>query len=84
MARAIQPRGKCIAQVGHLKIYQKNKKEMKDVEGVKTERTTATDISIYNGKKLVEGETGFKTKIKAQERAAELIKAGIDKQKLSK
>jgi hypothetical protein len=76
MAKSIQPRGKCIARVGHFNIYQKNKKEMKDVEGVKTERTTATDISIYNGKKVVTGEVGFKNKTKALERAAELMKAG--------
>ena len=83
MAKTIQPRGKCIAQVGHLTIYQKNKKEMKDVEGVKMERTTATDISIYNGKKLVEGEVGFKNKIKATERAAELMKLHLDKVKMN-
>ena len=79
MAKIAHPRGKSIAKVGHLNIYQKNKQEMKDVEGVKTERTTKTEISIFNGKKMIEGETGFSNKLKAMERAAELIKAHHDK-----
>ena len=81
MGKEAQPRGKCIAEAGHLRIYQKNKQELKDVDGKKTLQTTGTDISIYNGKKIVEGETGFKTKIKAVERAKELLKAHLDKPK---
>jgi len=79
MAKEAQPRGKCIAEVGHLRIYQKNKHELKDVEGKKILRTTGTEISIYNGKKVVPEGGGFKSKIKAKERAAELMKAHIDK-----
>jgi hypothetical protein len=81
MGKVAQPRGKCIGEVGHLRIYQKNKQEIKDVEGKKIERTTKTEISIFHGKKMVEGETGFKNKLKAEERAAELIKAHMAKPK---
>jgi len=75
MGKVSHPRGKSIAKVGHLNIYQKNKQEMKDVEGKKVERTTATDISIYHGKKVVEGGTGFKNKATAIAKAQELLKA---------
>jgi len=81
MGKEAQPRGKCIAEAGHLRIYQKNKQELKDVDGKKTLQTTGTEISIYNGKKMVEGETGFKTKIRAVERATELLKEHLDKSK---
>ncbi|HXP53005.1 MAG TPA: hypothetical protein VN922_23880 [Bacteroidia bacterium] len=84
MAKVAQPRGKSIAKVGHLNIYQKNKQEMKDVEGKKTERTAKTEISIFHGKKMVEGETGFKNKTTAVLRANELIKAHLDKKKETK
>ena len=84
MGKVAQPRGKIIAKVGHLRIYQKNRQEIKDVEGVKMERTTKTEISIFHGKEMVAGETGFKNKVKAQERAAELMKAHADKPKETK
>jgi hypothetical protein len=83
MGKEAQPRGKCIAEVGHLRIYQKNKHELKDVDGKKILRTTDTEISIYNGKKVVPEGTGFKSKIKAEQRAAELMKAHLDKPKHS-
>ena len=75
MGKIEKPRGKSIAKVGHLNIYQKDKKEIKDVEGKKIEKTTKTEISIFHGKKMVEGETGFKNKTTAMARATELIKA---------
>jgi hypothetical protein len=75
MGKVTHPRGKSIAKVGHLNIYQKNKQEMKDVDGKKKERTTGTEISIYHGKQMITGETGFKSKLKAMERATELLKA---------
>jgi len=81
MGKEAQPRGKCIAEVGHLRIYQKNKQELKDVDGKKTLQTTGTDISIYNRKQIVPGETGFKTKMKAVERATGLLKEHLDKHK---
>jgi len=84
MGKVAQPRGKSIAKVGHLRIYQKNKQELKDVAGVKTERTVGTEISIYNRKELVAGETGFKSKAKAIERATELMKVHFDGHKASK
>ncbi|MGP8215698.1 MAG: hypothetical protein ACLQQ4_09065 [Bacteroidia bacterium] len=84
MGKIAQPRGKSIAKVGHFVIYQKNKNELKDVEGVKMEKTVKTEISIYNGKKMIEGETGFKNKTKAVERANELLKAHSDKARSSK
>jgi hypothetical protein len=77
MGRIVHERGKCIAQVGHLKIFQKNKTEVKEVNGIKKESTIGTVISIYNGKKMVTGETGFKNKAAAIARANELIKAHI-------
>jgi len=81
MGKIEQPRGKCIADVGHLRIYQKNKQELKDVDGKKKLRTIGTEISIYHGKQMVTGETGFKNKAKAKERAIELMKAHFDKKK---
>jgi hypothetical protein len=81
MGKEAQPRGKCIAEVGHLRIYQKNKQELKDVDGKKTLQTTGTDISIYNRKQLITGETGFKTKLKAVERATGLLKEHLEKHK---
>ncbi|HXP50215.1 MAG TPA: hypothetical protein VN922_09690 [Bacteroidia bacterium] len=81
MGRIAHQRGKCIAKVGHLNIYQKNKQEVKDVDGIKKERTVGTEISIYNGKAMVAGETGIKNKSQAIKRAEELMKAHIDKLK---
>ena len=81
MGKVAQPRGKCIGEVGHLRIYQKNKQELKDVDGKKTLQTTGTDISIYNRKQLITGETGFKTKLKAVERATGLLKEHLEKHK---
>jgi len=84
MGKIAHPRGKSIAKVGHLNIYQKNKQEMKDVDGKKKEVTTGTEISIYHGKKMVEGATGFKNKAAAIEKAKELLKAHNDGKKASK
>lgn len=84
MGKVTHPRGKSIAKVGHLNIYQKNKQEMKDVDGKKKERTTGTEISIYHGKQMVSGETGFKNKLKAVERATELVKAHSESKKITK
>jgi hypothetical protein len=84
MGKVAHPRGKSIAKVGHLSIYQKNKQEMKDVDGKKKEITTGTDISIYHGKKVVDGGTGFKNKATAIEKAKELLKAHNEGKKAAK
>lgn len=85
MGRIAHARGKCIAQVGHLTIFQKAKNEVKEVNGRKQEITVGTEISIYKGKEMLKGETGFKGKARAIERATELMKANINsKNELSK
>ncbi|MGP8214903.1 MAG: hypothetical protein ACLQQ4_05005 [Bacteroidia bacterium] len=79
MGRITHQRGKCIAKVGHLNIFQKNKQEVKDMDGVKREKTVGTEISIYNGKHMVPGETGFKNKALAIERATELMNIHLNR-----
>jgi len=84
MAKQAKPRGKCIAKVGHFRIYQKNKQEMikgPEKNSVTVERTVSTEISIYNGKHLItgDGNTGFKNKALAETRAKELLQQHMEK-----
>jgi len=64
-------RGKVIANVGYLRIYQKNTNEESVVNNVKKTRTTKTDIAIYHRKKLL--APGYKNKALAIQAAQEYL-----------
>lgn len=68
MSKQKHIRGKVIAKVGHLRIYQKHTNS--EDAATKKMRTTSTDIAIYNTKTVIKG--GFKSKASAVEAATKM------------